>query len=222
MDPTAAHSDTDRPFVPGLGRRWLTPLYDTVHRLSRLDRLHAEMVRLAAPQPGQRVLDVGCATGNLLVALGRRRPDLELVGLDPDPAALSRAARKARRAGVAVRWDRGYADTLPHPDGHFGVVFSSLMLHHLDPPQKVAMLAEVRRVLRPDGVLVLADVDGDRHVDGGGGHGLFRRRMSPSDRMRDNSDLPGQLSAAGFAPDPVLPCVLRVGTIDIIRAAPRS
>jgi SAM-dependent methyltransferase len=217
MDAPAAHSDTDRPFVPGLGRAWLTPLYDTVHRLARLNRLHAQMVGLAAPEPGQRVLDVGCATGNLLVALGRRRPDLELVGLDPDRAALTRAARKARRAGVAVRWDRGYADALPLPDGSVDRVFSSLMLHHLDPPAKAAMLAEVRRVLRPDGVLVLADVDGDDHVHGRG-HGPFRRRMAMSDRLRDNADLPGQLAAAGFDPDPAVRCVLRVGTVDVIRA----
>jgi SAM-dependent methyltransferase len=217
MNATAAHSDIDRPFVPGLGRPWLTPLYDTVHRLARLSRLHAQMVRLAAPQPGQRVLDVGCATGNLLVALGRRRPDLELVGLDPDRAALTRAARKARRAGIAARWDRGYADALPLPDASVDRVFSSLMLHHLDPPTKDAVLAEVRRVLRPDGVLVLADVDGDQHARGEG-HGPLRRRMAQSDLVRDNADLPGRIAAAGFVPDPAVPCVLRVGTVDVIRA----
>jgi 2-polyprenyl-3-methyl-5-hydroxy-6-metoxy-1,4-benzoquinol methylase len=215
MDARTAHSDTDRPYVPGLGRGWLTPLYDTVHRLGGVGRLHAEMVRRAGIEPGRRVLDVGCGTGNLLLALGRDRRDLDLAGLDSDPRALSRAARKARRAGLAVRWDRGFADALPQADATVDVVFSSLMLHHLDPPQKAAMLAEVHRVLRPGGVLVLADVDGDMHDHQ---HGPFRRRMERSDRLRDNADLPGRIAAAGLVPDPAVPVRLRVGTVDVIRA----
>ena len=93
-----------RHFVPCMGGSALTPFYDLVHRLSGLGRVHAEMIRMADLRPGQQVLDIGCGTGNLLLALGRERSDVELVGLDPDARALARAARKAHRAGVAVSW----------------------------------------------------------------------------------------------------------------------
>jgi ubiquinone/menaquinone biosynthesis C-methylase UbiE len=195
-----------------------------VHRLFRIGRLHAEMVRLASPEHGQRVLDVGCGTGNLLLALGARRPDLDLTGIDPDPKALSRATRKAGRAGTTVRWDRGYGDALPYPDGGVDRVFSSLMLHHLDPPVKDGVLAEVRRVLRPGGVLVLADFDGHDHGPGqdhehGHGYRPFRRRMEVSKRLRENAGIRERIAAAGLVPDaPVAFSMRRIGTVAIVRA----
>jgi ubiquinone/menaquinone biosynthesis C-methylase UbiE len=214
MDGRTTHSDVHRHYLPGLGLHALQPLYDVVHRLFGIAGLHREMVRRAELRPGQRVLDVGCGTGNLLVALGRWRPDLELAGLDPDPTALRAAERKARRAGVAVAWERGFAEHLPYPDGSVDRVFSSLMLHHLDPAAKDGLLAEVRRVLRPDGLLVLADFDGEAHA-----HGPFGRRMARSQRLRDNADLSGRVAAAGLTPEPAVPYSLRVGHVEIIRAA---
>jgi ubiquinone/menaquinone biosynthesis C-methylase UbiE len=215
MSTTTSQSGTERSFIPGLGKLALTPLYDVVHRLARVGGLHEEMIRLADPQPGQRVLDVGCGTGNLLLALGRSRPGVELAGLDPDLTALARAQRKAARAGITVRWDRGFADELPHRDGSVDRVVSSLMLHHLDPPAKDAMLAEVRRVLRPGAVLVLADVDGH---DAAHGHGPFGRRMARSELLRDNTDIPGRIAAAGLSPDAPVTHRLRVGQVSIILA----
>ena len=212
MDAPTPHPLTEHAFVPGLGRLALTPFYDLVHRLARVGGLHADMIRLADPQPGQRVLDVGCATGNLLLALGRNHPAVELIGLDPDLTALARAQRKAARAGIAVRWDRGLAQELPYPDGSVDRVLSSLMLHHLEPPTQDAMLAEVRRVLRPDGTLVLADLDGHRTA-----HGLLRHR-TPLSRRHDEADIPGRIAAAGLRPDPPVVHVLRVGRVQIVRA----
>jgi len=202
-------------FVPGLGRGPLTPLYDLVHRLSGIGGVHADMIRLAALTPGQRVLDVGCGTGNLLLALGRDRSDLVLTGLDPDARALALAARKARRKRVAVAWQRGFAQELPHPDGSVDRVFSSLMLHHLDDAAKGALLAEVRRVLRPDGLLVLADIDGHHAIRG---HGPFGRRMAASALVRDNAGMVGRIQAAGFTVEPPVTHHLRMGAITIVPA----
>jgi 2-polyprenyl-3-methyl-5-hydroxy-6-metoxy-1,4-benzoquinol methylase len=167
----------------GLGRLALTPFYDLMHQLARLGGLHAEMIRLADPQPGQRVLDIGYATGNLLLALGRNHPSVELIGLDPDLAASARARRKATRARIAVRWAAASPRSCPTQTNRSTGVLSSLMLHHLDPPAKDAMLAAVRRVLRPHGTLVLADLDGDRTA-----HIRLRRR----DHLREEPALAGQ------------------------------
>lgn len=212
MDAPTPQPHTERAFVPGLGRLSLTPFYDLVHRLGRVGGLHAEMIRLADPQPGQRLLDIGCATGNLLLAVGRSHPGVELIGIDPDLAALAPAQRKAARAGIAVRWDRGFAEELPYPDGSVDRVLSSLMLHHLEPLAKDATLAEVRRVLRPHGTLVLADLEGNHAL-----HGLRRLRTPPS-QLHDDVDLSGRIAAAGLRPEPPVVHVLRVGRVPIVRA----
>jgi len=217
MDERTSHATHERSFVPGLGRGLLTPFYDLVHRISGIGHLHDEMIRLADVGAGQRALDVGCGTGNLLLALGRREPGVDLTGLDPDSRALGRATRKAHRAGVTVAWQRGFAQELPYPDGAFDRVFSSLMLHHLDAPGKDALLAEVRRVLRTDGLLVLADIAGHGALDG---HGALHRRMARSAMIRDNADMAGRVAAAGFDLDPAVDLRLRVGRITILRAHP--
>lgn len=186
-----------------MGKHFLLPLYDVVHRLFKVGRIHQEMIRLAGLRPGLRVLDVGCGTGNLLRATGKQHPDVELTGLDPDPKALARARRKAKRAGVVMRLDRGFAQELPYPDGSFDRVFSSLMLHHLDTPSKDELLAEIRRVLRPGGVLVLADVLVDGH-----GHG---HSGPPSDMLHDNIDdaVAHRIGAAGFTAEPTRTMAMR-------------
>jgi ubiquinone/menaquinone biosynthesis C-methylase UbiE len=167
--------------------------------------IHQQMITLAGLRDGHRVLDVGCGTGNLLRSTGKRHPKAELFGLDPDPKALVRARRKARRAGVTVRLNRGFAQELPYPDGSFDRVFSSLMLHHLDSASKDELLAEVRRVLRPDGLLVLADAVFDEH-----GHG---HRSRPSELIRDNvgDGVARRIAAAGFTVEPTRTMSMRIG-----------
>ncbi len=198
-----------------MGGSALTPFYDLVHRFSGLGGVHTEMIRMAELRPGQRVLDIGCGTGNLLLALGREHPDVDLVGLDPDHRVLVRAGRKANRAGVAASWRQGFAEELPYPDGSVDRVFSSLMLHHLH--EKDALLAEVRRVLRPDGLFVLADIDGHEALDG---HGLLRRRMARNPLIKDNAGMVHRVAAAGFAVESAVEYRRRVGRITIVRARP--
>ncbi len=200
-----------------MGRHFLLPLYDVAHHVFGLHPVHREMVRLAGPLDGRRVLDVGCGTGNLLRTIGGEQPRAELAGLDPDPRALARAGRKARRAGLDVRLDRGFAQELPYPDGSLDRVFSSLMLHHLDSASKDALLTEVRRVLRPDGLLVLADAVVDAAPDGHGhGHGLGPGRRKGGrmrERMHDNVGhaVSERIAAAGFTVEPTRTMALRIG-----------
>jgi ubiquinone/menaquinone biosynthesis C-methylase UbiE len=201
-------SSQERDYLPGLGRHFLMPLYDVVHRVFGLARVHDEMITLAGLRDGLRVLDVGCGTGNLLRATGKRHRNVELTGVDPDLKMLARAERKMRRAGLPARLDRGYAQELKFPDDSFDVVFSSLMLHHLDTPSKDEMLAEVRRVLRPDGVLVLADATLHDHDH----HGR-RKSGSMKEHLRDNygDAVAKRIAAAGFTLEPTRMRTLRIG-----------
>ncbi|HEX8831402.1 MAG TPA: class I SAM-dependent methyltransferase, partial [Longimicrobium sp.] len=158
MPQTQAQPRTD--YVPAAGRHWLLPFYDLLTRVLGADRSRKVLAQQAACRPGDRVLDVGCGTGSLLVLLKQLHPAAEVAGLDPDPGALTIARRKAERAGVAVLLDQGLAGELPYADGTFDRVLSSLMYHHLRGAQKEQMLREVRRVLKPGGSFHLLDFAG--------------------------------------------------------------
>lgn len=146
-------------YIPAMGRHWLLPLYDPFSWLARVGRIHGQLLDRAELRPGQRVLEIGCGTGNVLRTLGRRGLTIEMVGIDPDPAALRRARRKAARAKLPIRYEQAFAGELPLADESFDRVLSSFMLHHLDAGERLRALREVRRVLRPGGQLHVVDVD---------------------------------------------------------------
>lgn len=174
-------TESHRPFVPGMGIDWLLPLYDPFTRLLGLDHARRELLRQADLRPGHRVLDVGCGTGSLVVLTKTSCPNVEVVGVDPDPKALARAARKARRVGASVQLDRGFSDVLDYPDASFDRVLSSFMFHHLERGEKERTLDEIQRVLKPGGSLHLLDFGGPDAP----GH---RRGLHSHHRLADNDE----------------------------------
>jgi ubiquinone/menaquinone biosynthesis C-methylase UbiE len=131
-----------------------------------------------------------------VVLIKRLYPDVDVVGLDPDPKALDRGRRKAQRASTRIQFDQGFADELPYPEASFDRVFSSLMFHHLGKDEKEAMLREVRRVLRPGGSLNLLDFAGPE----AGADSFLARLLHSSHQLRDNSEsrILALMSRAGF------------------------
>ncbi len=149
----------DRPFLPAMGAGGALSLYDAMSRLGGRTA-HRRLVAAADLAPGQTVLEIGCGTGNVLLAAAEAQPAATIVGLDPDAAALDRARAKAQRRGRAIRLEQGFADDLPHADGSVDRVLSAFMFHHLAAETKAAMLGEVHRVLAPGGALLLVDFEG--------------------------------------------------------------
>jgi len=109
------------------------------------------MARLAI-QPGERVLEVGCGTGALLAQIRERYPESRLSGIDPVPEMLA-IARRRLPAEIELR--EGWAERLPYEDGHFDLVVSCNVYHYIRQPLEA--LAEMRRVLRVGGRLVITD-----------------------------------------------------------------
>ena len=161
--PAAAHAAHahDR-YLPGMGHDWLLPLYDPLTRALGLEAAHRRLTDQADLRAGQRVLEIGCGTGNVALLVKRLHPDVHVVALDPDAKALARAQRKARRRGIHVQLDRGFAEELPEPDEGFDRVLSAFMFHHLEPAGRRRALREARRVLRPGDSLHLLDFGGRR------------------------------------------------------------
>lgn len=106
------------------------------------------------------ILDVGCGTGSLAIAAARRTGRMAKVfGLDASEQMLKLAIRKAQRMAVCVTFIHGTVEALPFEDASFDLVFSTLMLHHLPRPARIACAYEARRVLRPSGRFVVSDFE---------------------------------------------------------------
>lgn len=145
-------------YIPALRYPWLTSLYDPmVAWTTREATFKRALLAQAGIQPGQRVLDLGCGTATLTLALKRAAADCLVVGLDGDPAILGQARAKANRAGVAIAFYRGLSYALPYASESFDRVVSSLFFHHLTRVDKRKTFAEIVRVLKPGGELHVAD-----------------------------------------------------------------
>jgi ubiquinone/menaquinone biosynthesis C-methylase UbiE len=107
---------------------------------------------------GQRVLDVGCGPGTITLDLGRLVAPGEVVGLDTSSEVI--AAAEAARVSAEVEnvsFSVGDVYALDHADASFDVVHAHQVLQHLTDP--VAALVEMRRVLRPGGLVAVRDSD---------------------------------------------------------------
>lgn len=112
---------------------------------------------LEALPTGARVLDVGCGQGVLLAEVARRRPDLEAIAVDASDDRVAVAARHLEPYGAA-RAVCARAEALPVAAGSVDLVWCRFVLEYL--PTPATAVAELLRVCRPGGVLVLQDLDG--------------------------------------------------------------
>jgi ubiquinone/menaquinone biosynthesis C-methylase UbiE len=189
-------------FLPALRFNRLTPLFDHVAAVAVRDRALKRRVLACAQLAGaEDVLDVGCGTGTLAVAAALAAPTAKVTGLDADPSILEMARRRASSNGLEIAFHEGMSDALPYGDASFDVVLSTLFFHHLTDEAKRASAAELVRVLRPGGRVVVADLGRPRDP-------LMRLAVLltvqlfdgfPTTTLNVRGGLPGVLAAAGLA-----------------------
>lgn len=152
-----------RDFVPALGWHALSPFYDGVIRLLTREAVwRRALVNQIAPRDGETILDVGCGTGSLAILLKRAAPAARIVGLDPDPSILARAAAKAEAAGVEIEWRQGYARETACMEHAFDKSVSSMVFHQVPLAEKEAGIAAMIAAVRPGGEVHIADFAAQR------------------------------------------------------------
>ena len=148
---------------------WLAPVYELWARLAE-SRPRRRVLKLAAAGPGEDVLEVATGTGVQLVNLARRNPNGHTVGVELADGMLRRTRARLQSAGLdRVELLSGDARDLPFPDAGFDLVVNSYMLDLLPRDEIPRVLGEFRRVLKPDGRLVLSNMTkGEPAVTGSG------------------------------------------------------
>jgi ubiquinone/menaquinone biosynthesis C-methylase UbiE len=155
------------------GHRLYAALYDFGVGLA--EKRLAPLRDLVAGDATGRVLEIGCGTGANL-AYYRWAALESLEATEPDRFMLARAETKARKlpllAREKLRLSQAPAESLPFADGHFDAVVATLVLCSVAQPEQA--LREIRRVLKPGGVLRLLE-----HVRGQGTEARIQRIVQP-------------------------------------------
>ena len=177
-DAAARAAFPDWRFAPNIGGH--PGVYEIENRaLDPGGHLLAAMRRLA-PWEGRRLVDLGCGTGFWLP--GYAKEAARVTGVEPDPVLRARAADRIRDLPHAEVLP-GSAERLPLPDRSVDVVHARFA--YFWPPGCAAGLAEVRRVLKPGGALVV--VDNDHRA--GEFAGLLRAAAEAGQGYGDNADV---------------------------------
>jgi ubiquinone/menaquinone biosynthesis C-methylase UbiE len=124
----------------------------------------ARLRRILAPQPGERVLEVGPGTGYYSLDVAEQiAPDGVLDILDVQQEMLDHTMRKASERHITnIVPTHGDAQELPYPDETFDAAYMTVTLGEV--PDQDAALRELRRVLKPSGRLIVGEIFGDPHM----------------------------------------------------------
>ena len=141
------------------------PRYDLINHVITLgldNGWRKKAARTCLEAKPQRILDVGCGTGDLSITIAKLAPkETEIIGLDYSQPMLDIAKQKAEKSGLPgpISFISGDASHLPFPDNHFDCVGISFAFRNLTYNNRLCPLhlAEVKRVLKPGGRYVIVE-----------------------------------------------------------------
>jgi ubiquinone/menaquinone biosynthesis C-methylase UbiE len=143
------------PFAGHIYHYGTNSFYIAVIGHNEQDQVHKGTAeRLPVPADGKvkRILDMGCGSGQLTVALKERFPDAEVWGIDVGGPMVRYAHMRSRRLGVGANFAQRLAEDTKFPDNYFDIVTSYIIHHELPQEKTRQVINEARRVTRAGGV----------------------------------------------------------------------
>lgn len=125
--------------------------YDEGHDGRFVRCMYPEIVRQVMQISGETILDIGCGNGNIIKMLAGQRPG-RYYGVDLSSEMIKEAEKRVPQDVIFKRAD---VVSLPFDDESFDILICNASFHHYEEPEKA--IAEMKRVLRPGGALILGD-----------------------------------------------------------------
>jgi len=135
----------------GMKAAWMSGDFGQIAAYTAVEA--ARFVTRIGIQPGSKVLDIACGTGN--TAIPAAKTSASVTGVDIATNLLEQARKRAAAEKLEIRFDEGDAEQLPYADGSFDIVLTMFGAMFAPHPEKVA--AELLRVCRPGGVIAMAN-----------------------------------------------------------------
>jgi len=193
--------------------------YDETRRAIGVEILLGCLGAAGAPLSDIRLLDAGCGTGAYSQALLRHVAHIDALDLNEGMLAVARAKLGAEETEGRIAFHRGSIAALPLPDESVDAAMINQVLHHLENgtdagwPVHAVVLAEMRRVLRPGGVLVINSCTHEQLRRGYWYYDLVPEAREECVRRHISGErLTDMLEAAGFqprAPEPAIGAVMQ-------------
>jgi ubiquinone/menaquinone biosynthesis C-methylase UbiE len=169
-------------------------LWNALSFLGRRRSSYDRLVKLAGIGRGDRVLDLGCGTGYLTRRAARATGSTgRVVGIDPSAEAIAYARRKSP---PWCDYQVTGGDAVEGADAGFDVAVSSLAMHHVPPDRREATMAEIHRLVRPGGRLLIAEFRPPTTTLGR----TVAGRLFPAMAHNAIEHLPQAITDAGFVP----------------------
>jgi ubiquinone/menaquinone biosynthesis C-methylase UbiE len=154
-----------KPSLEGIDEAQAAQAYDRISKWPQFRVLRRLIVRqLRRHKPTGILADIGCGPGLLTMLIAQKFPRLKVLGLDTAQEMIKTANANANSLGFEgrVEFRKGNIQSLPLPDQTLDFAVSSLSLHHWSEPERG--LAEIHRVLKPGGQLLLIDMRRDSRL----------------------------------------------------------
>lgn len=159
-DSSGEHMDEDQLIRSEMEK--IAPSYDAYMKKITLGREHLlreTTVNLAQVKPGESILEIGCGTGTLTLAAKRKAgASGKAFGIDIIPGMIKISQEKAAQANENIQFQIGSIDNIPFPENQFDVVMCSFMIFHMSENTRRKGIAEIYRVLKPGGRLLVLDL----------------------------------------------------------------
>ncbi|BDA71782.1 Methyltransferase type 11 [Calothrix sp. PCC 7716] len=110
------------------------------------------------------ILDLACGVGINTLLLKKSFPQAQVSGLDISPYALALACHRSKQHNAQINWIHSNAESTNLPDNSFDLINATFLFHELPHSSTIKILAECKRLLRPNGSLIIFDVDAELYA----------------------------------------------------------